>query len=56
MISTIKPYGSINESVAEFLIVIRGKFYVVDRSANQWEIDKHSFDYLSSKGLRIKEV
>ena len=57
MIPSVKPYGSVNESVCAFLLVgPTGKHYVVDKDSNQWEIDEDVFQILCSKGYVIKEV
>ena len=57
MITSVRPYGSVNESICVFLLVgPTGKFYVVDKDSNQWQIDEEVFSILRSKGYMVKEV
>lgn len=56
MIPTKIPYGSINKSCIAFLSICYGTHLLIDKSSNQWVINKDEFDYLHSQGFQIKEV
>lgn len=58
MIKTKKPYGAVN--IREVLFLgenpRNNKKFVVDKNANQWEIDITIFNELVNSGFEVKEV
>ena len=56
MISTIMPFGAINESEVRFIVERKnGKNYLIDNNGNKWKIQRDEFVYLQSKGYQVKE-
>ena len=57
MIQTIRPYGSINESVISCIIVLPNDTYaLVDKLGNQSVISANVFSQLKSKGYPVKTL
>lgn len=56
MISTVLPFGAINESEVQLIVERKnGKYYLIDNNGNRWEIQREEFIYLQSKGYQVKE-
>lgn len=52
MISVIKPYGAVATDLMKSKYELNGKFYVVDKQNNRYEVDEN--EYLNTD-LPIKE-
>ena len=51
MITTIKPYGSVNVSEVNYLVQTRNGFFIKDRYG-YWKVDEHTFIQLKRQGLK----
>ena len=56
MVTTKFPYGAINDKLVVYVMFnkTRNKYYLVDVSANAYEIEKSIFDELKKKGVEEK--
>lgn len=51
MITTIKPYGSVNVNEVNYLVQTRNGFFIKDRYG-YWKVDEHTFIQLKRQGLK----
>lgn len=51
MISTIKPYGSVNIEEVHYIIETPKGFFIKDKYG-YWKVDEHTFIQLQKKGIR----
>ena len=52
MIPFIKPYGAISENLVRGVRERNGKYYVVDRGYNKYEIAESEYNKLKEKGIK----
>ena len=52
MISTIKPFGAVATDLMKSKYELNGKFYVVDKQNNRYEVDENEYPNIK---LPIKE-
>lgn len=61
MISTIKPFGSFADRLAQYRFTQDGKYYVVDEEYNQYQIEESEYMALKcpirkiTKKVRLKQ-